>query len=135
MNVTEKYSAPDGGEDLRLISGNKGYPLDWDRPGVLRNSEAAPSSISPQYRIPIGIGVCFQAAFLLFGVFAIDSVVLLRCVLYSIVAYWFMAGIVIFRRPKAPTKWDLICLRSGFVVVFSVGVFAAFVLLSSRNLH
>ena len=83
---------------------------------------------------PISAGACFQAGFLLFSSLSFDSGQLLHWILFSIVTYWLMAAIIISRRPQEPTEWDLIFLRSGFVVILPVVICLTSLVYSWRGL-
>jgi len=92
-------------------------------------------SISPRYRDPILLGAVLQAGFLLFGLLAFDSGQLLQWTLFAAVIYWIMAALIVSRRPQTPTKWDLIFLRSGFVIILPVSILATSLVWSWRGLH
>lgn len=88
--------------------------------------------ISHLYRGPILIGACFQAGFLLLGSLALDSGQLVQWTLFATITYWLMAALILFRRPQMPTKWDLILLRSGFMVILPVTIGLTSFVWSSR---
>jgi hypothetical protein len=92
------------------------------------------ATISPRYRGPILIGACFQAAFLLLGSLALDFGQLLQWTLFATITYWLMAALIISRRPQMPTKWDLILLRSGFVLILPVTITLTSLVWSWRGL-
>lgn len=81
------------------------------------------ATLSHRYRGPILVGACFQAVFLILGSFAFDFGQLLQWTLFATMTYWLLAALIIAKRPQMPTKWDLIFLRSGFVVILPFTIF------------
>ncbi len=92
------------------------------------------ATISPRYRGPLLIAACFQAAFLLLGSLALDFGQLLQWTLFATITYWLSAAFIIAKRPKMPTRWDLILLRWGFVVILPLTFFLAGLIWSWRSL-
>ena len=93
------------------------------------------ASISHRYRGPILAGACFQVAFLFLGALALDFGQLLQWTLFAAITYWLIAAFIISRRPQMPTRWDLILLRSGFVVILPVTIILRSLVCALRDLH
>lgn len=93
------------------------------------------ASISPHYRDPLLVGACFQAGFLFLGAGTLDFGQLLKLTWFAILIYWLIAALIISRRPQMPTKWDLILLRSGFVIIWPIVVCLEIFASSWRGLH
>jgi hypothetical protein len=64
-----------------------------------------------------------------------DGGQLLQWTLFTTLSYWLMAALIISRRSLLPTKWDLILISSGFVVILPVTIFLTLLIWSWRGLH
>lgn len=75
--------------------------------------------ISASYVQDIGFSVAFQM--LVFVLVSLGTVTgqMLMWVLYSLAIYWVMTFIMIARRPRSPTRVDLIVIRYGFFVILA----------------
>lgn len=77
------------------------------------------TQISESYIQDLRFSVAFQLLlFLLIALGAIDGQ-LLMWVLYSLAIYWVMAFVMIARRPRSPTRVDLIVIRYGFFAILA----------------
>lgn len=63
------------------------------------------------------VSVGWQMFFLALGSVALDGGQTAMWVIYSIPIYWFMAAVILARRPHCPTKGDLIAIRYGFCFI------------------
>jgi hypothetical protein len=93
------------------------------------------ATISPRYRGPILVGGCFQVALFFLGLLAMDRGQLLEWTAFAAFTYWLMALLIISRRPQMPTKWDLILLSSGFVLILPVTILLTSLIWSWRGLY
>lgn len=93
------------------------------------------AKISPRYRSPLLIGASFQAGFLLLATLVFDFGQLFQWTLSAIVIYWITAGLIISRRPQMPTNWDLLLLRSGFLVILPASILLTSLIWMWRGLN
>lgn len=61
--------------------------------------------------------VAVQIPLLILGSLASDGGQLGQWVPFSIAAYWLMALAIVIRRPRCPTRGDLIAIRFGFLFI------------------
>jgi hypothetical protein len=61
--------------------------------------------------------VVVQVPLLILGSLALDGGQLSRWVVFSIIAYWLMALVIVICRPRSPTRGDLIAIRFGFLFI------------------
>jgi hypothetical protein len=55
--------------------------------------------------------------------------------LFAAIAHWGATAVIVWRRPKAPTNWDLIFIRSSFVITYPlVAPLVAFAIWEWRGL-
>ena len=72
-----------------------------------------------------------QLLILLFSSLILDGGQIARFCGAAIVVHWIAAAIILIRRPRRPTPFDIILLRAGFflilAVAFTVAIIATFV--------
>ncbi len=78
--------------------------------------------LSDKYISPIRDSFALQVLFALLGSIIIDNGFCARAVIISIAAYWAGFLLIAIRRPRTPTKWDLLIVRWGFLVILFVAV-------------
>lgn len=61
--------------------------------------------------------VAVQVPLLILGSLALDGGQLGQWVTFSMAAYWLMALAIAIRRPRCPTRGDLIAIRFGFLFI------------------
>lgn len=61
--------------------------------------------------------LALQLVLSLLGLMTLDGGQLAMWIIYSMAVYWPMAVIIAARRPKSPTKGDLIGIRYGFIFI------------------
>lgn len=68
--------------------------------------------------------IAVQVPLLIIGSLALDGGQLSQWVVFSITAYWLMALFIVIRRPRSPTRGDLIAIRFGFLFILMSFVIA-----------
>ncbi len=106
-----------------------GYRL-WKRQFVQEQAERQRLQATPlalAYTPAIKSAMIQQVIFFILAVLMLDMGLTLHITVIAIMAFWFAFGVIIFRRPRSPTKGDIRFIRYGFllifVVVFMVGPF------------
>ena len=79
--------------------------------------------ISARYRSPVRNSVCFQIPILLLGVLCLDGGELFSRCLVAFAAFWSGTILILFRRPRNPTKLDLEVIRFGYPALFLLSLF------------
>jgi hypothetical protein len=77
----------------------------------------APASLSTKYRFSLTVALVLQTGASLLAAVTIDGGMSLRWVIFTMIAFWPAVLLIMHRRPLAPTKWDLIFVRSGCLLV------------------
>lgn len=73
--------------------------------------------IAKAYSRNVLASMVLQILLLLLSLLATDRGQLTMWILYSIPIFWLMVAIIVTRRPRTPTRGDLIAIRYGFVMI------------------
>lgn len=76
------------------------------------------SPISARYRSPLRTSVCLQIPILMLGALCLDGGELFSRCLVAFAAFWGGAILILFRRPRNPTRLDLELIRFGDPLLF-----------------
>jgi hypothetical protein len=112
INILEKWKYEFAG----------GIVLSWSLAVAWRIVIGWRSEISQLYYQPIRISLVEQALILVLAALMLDQGLTLYACILAGMLYWMTAGLVLARRPTAPTPFDLSLLSVAFLVIF----FAAF---------
>lgn len=83
----------------------------------------ASSPISARYWSAIRTSICFQIPILLLGALCLDGGELFSRCLVALAAFWCGTILILFRRPRNPTKLDLEVIRFGYPLLFVLALF------------
>jgi len=79
--------------------------------------------ISSSYRTPIFEAVALQALLGLLSALVLDGGTLARICGIALLAFWCGAAVLIWRRPRTPTRTDIALVRFGYLPVVVVAFF------------
>jgi hypothetical protein len=77
-----------------------------------------PPVLSSEYSRPVKAALVQQGIVLILGLLMLDGGLTLHMAMLAVIAFWLAFGIVIARRPLAPTRSDLFLVRYGFLLAF-----------------
>ena len=80
------------------------------------------NAIAARYTGALIQAVVLQFLWLLLAVMVKDMGQFLEAVAYSSIAFWTGVLFVVLRRPLAPTRGDLFCIRWAIIPIVAVGV-------------
>lgn len=82
-------------------------------------------ALSSSYRPALRLAMFLQLFLAVFVGMLLDEGVMARFLLIASIAFWTGAALILFRRPQAPTRFDLSYLRIGLVVMLAACLAAA----------
>lgn len=95
---------------------------------IMQSSWSPPPPISSAYGRPMITALIQQGVVLILGALMLDMGLTFHIAILAVIAFWLAVGIVVARRPAAPTCRDLFVVRYGFLLVFvAILVVAPFV--------
>lgn len=92
------------------------------------NNKSLTRPISPAYWPPVQTALLQQGIIVVLTALTMDGGLIFHVTVIAVLAYWLAFGVILARRPSAPTQGDLFLIRYGFlllfVIVFIVGPIA-----------
>jgi hypothetical protein len=89
--------------------------------------------LSDAYRSAIRTSIILQLPLVLLMLILLDGGFLAKIGGYSMAGFWIGVGLVMLRRPRNPTRMDLLYVRWGYPVTLAVGIAVAIVVVSVRH--
>ena len=71
--------------------------------------------LAKEYKRPVYDALILQAIVCVLSGMVLDGGRFAHTVFLALLAFWCGATMIILRRPKAPTKWDLVLVQFGFL--------------------
>ena len=87
-------------------------------------------ALAPAYRSALRWGIGFQAVGSVLTSLLLDHGRQAQLFLAALVGHWVGIGLIMWRRPQSPSKWDLLFVRYGILLLWG---FAALVALLLRK--
>jgi hypothetical protein len=78
--------------------------------------------ISPHYRSAAGRALRVQIPLAIVSALMLDGGRIARCCAAALLGFWIVALVIAFRRPWAPTQFDLWLWRWGFLPCFIIAL-------------
>lgn len=97
--------------------------MNQDR-SLLVSVMSATIDISPSYEKAIRIAILSQVVIATISLLLLDGGRIARIVGAAMICHWLIAALIICRRPKSPSSFDVLLVRFVFFVALGVGIFA-----------
>lgn len=76
--------------------------------------------LSPEYGKPIVGNLVLQAICAVVASSLLDGGAVLRPAIFAIITYWAGVAMIALRRPRSPTRMDVLFLNGGFIFLFAL---------------
>ena len=77
---------------------------------------------APEYREAVKVALVLQALAMVVLLAVLDGGALARAGGAAMLAFWIGVVVVVIRRPKAPSAFDLLYVRWGYLVMLVIGI-------------